>query len=752
MIFASTRQAEARGAAGLSTLCASPRRMPNAGDWKMQQGQQLRSSMSTPGAGAQWDFRIKAYKCSGGFAVPHCLTRRMYSYRLLPFLNLLLLLCSWVARGDWDGYVDPTFSCPARTTCAQVCVATVDDCPVEMQCNGTETLCADGNCALTCDTTVESPCEYECAPVACRRVVDFYDSCTVKYESFYTSVEECGAEEDAVDLFSFREPGFLFFFSWISAITVLVLLWTTFNQRLSPVAGSTCSLEEDSGAQKTQTGYTQGIIGSSPPRLYRYLLRRLRRLFGFSPPEEKHCPKIELKIDIAAELGTFLYALVLLTLFGFQLLLAVLTIFYYIQQEAITRWNPVFEDEEQVLKAFIITWLVGFVWTFAMRWNTTTRSVYYRRAMLRDASIVAVFVPTILSEPKTVDAAAGYIAQLRAFLTRIAKTANSCMAFIFSDITRARQMGTVHYCNVLVDQDGTSYFIFNFRRYVFHNEKDRFVPGVFVVGEKIRDFNKQRNGLSSHEVTCRRNLVGPNAIRMKRPNFLRSILKEFSKLFYVYQAFMVWTWFPLWYYYMAIVWTIVITTGGLTVAVFYYRNEKNLYRLTYISGQVSTLRNGDFVEISPVAIVPGDVVVVKPGLTYCDMVLLSSDGVLVDESSLTGESTPVQKTAIDPMDGDMEYSKTVHKKHTILAGTIVLDSNERGHDLAVVTTTGSYTTRGELLRNIFSYERHQFKFDTEVRFVIMILFFYAIFGFSMVVYFIDDTPIYAWFYGMYVNK
>jgi len=678
----------------------------------------------------------------------------MYSYRRWPCLTLLLWICSSWARADWDGYVDPTFNCPATTTCAQVCVATVDDCPVEMQCNDTETLCADGNCAVTCDETSESPCEYECAPVACRKVVDFYDSCTVKYDSFYTSEQECGAVEDAGNLFSFREAGFVFFYSWIVSITVLVLVWTTFNQRLSPVAGSTCSFEEDSGDQKTQTGYTQGIIGSLLPILYRYLRRRLGRFFRCcSRPEDKHYQKVERRVNFAAELGTFLYALVLLTMFGFQLLLAVLTVFYYIQQEAITRWNPVFEDEEQVLKAFIITWMVGFVWTFAMRWNTTTRSVYYRRAMLQDASIVAVFVPTILSEPKTVDAnAAGYIAQLRAFLARIAKTANTCMAFLFSDTTRASQMGTVQYCKVLVDQDGTSYFIFNFRRYVFDYEEGKFVPGVCLVGKTIHEFDKQRTGLSSVEATHRRNLVGPNAIRMKRPNFLLSLFKEFSKLFYIYQAFMVWTWFPLWYYYMAIVWTIVITTGGVTVAIFYFRNEKNLYRLTHISGHVSALRDGDFAEISPAAIVPGDVVVVKPGLMYCDMVLLSSDGVLVDESSLTGESTPVQKTAIDPMDGDVEYSKTAHKKQTILAGTTVLESNEKEQDLAIVTTTGSYTTRGELLRSIFSYQRHQFKFDTEVRFVIMILFFYAIFGFAMVVYFIEDSPIYAWFYGMYVTR
>jgi cation transport ATPase len=38
-------------------------------------------------------------------------------------------------------------------------------------------------------------------------------------------------------------------------------------------------------------------------------------------------------------------------------------------------------------------------------------------------------------------------------------------------------------------------------------------------------------------------------------------------------------------------------------------------------------------------------------IAYCDMVLVSSHGMSVDESALTGESNPVAKTAVDPSDG-----------------------------------------------------------------------------------------------------
>lgn len=44
--------------------------------------------------------------------------------------------------------------------------------------------------------------------------------------------------------------------------------------------------------------------------------------------------------------------MVWITLWSFHILLTMLTIFYYMQQEAITRWKPVFYDEIQVLQAF----------------------------------------------------------------------------------------------------------------------------------------------------------------------------------------------------------------------------------------------------------------------------------------------------------------------------------------------------------------------------------------------------------------
>lgn len=111
---------------------------------------------------------------------------------------------------------------------------------------------------------------------------------------------------------------------------------------------------------------------------------------------------------------------------------------------------------------------------------------------------------------------------------------------------------------------------------------------------------------------------------------------------------------------------------------------------------------------------------VTPGLAYFDMAVLQSQRLLVDESALTGEVHPVAKLALDPSHSDSAYNPKAFKSSTISAGTTVLECAEGdGLDgaLAIVTETGSFTAKGELLSDVLSYERHQFKFDTEVKLV-----------------------------------
>ena len=172
-----------------------------------------------------------------------------------------------LAFGD---YVDPTFQCPATTTCRVVCVAAAEDCPQDSQCpdDGNEyELCSDGTCANinaneACDAEAESPCGCEALPFACAKQIDLYPVCTEeRFQSYYDAETECiEAQVEALPQVDFTGPWFVACYVGLSAVTVIMLIWCAWNQRLSPVEGSTVPLEcakKDKSLVNTSTSIDQ---------------------------------------------------------------------------------------------------------------------------------------------------------------------------------------------------------------------------------------------------------------------------------------------------------------------------------------------------------------------------------------------------------------------------------------------------------------------------------------------------------------
>lgn len=154
--------------------------------------------------------------------------------------------------------------------------------------------------------------------------------------------------------------------------------------------------------------------------------------------------------------------------------------------------------------------------------------------------------------------------------------------------------------------------------------------------------------------------------------------------------------------------------------------------------------------IANALIVPGDVVVLEPGIVSCDMVVLKTERLVVDESALTGEANPIVKKELDPTMSKEKYDANRHKSSVLSAGTEILEvGGDEGKDLGLVLATGSFTTKGKLVTDVLSYQRHKFKFDDEVKVVLCLLIVEAAFLVGMVFRFINENQwAYAWFYGM----
>ena len=115
--------------------------------------------------------------------------------------------------------------------------------------------------------------------------------------------------------------------------------------------------------------------------------------------------------------------------------------------------------------------------------------------------------------------------------------------------------------------------------------------------------------------------------------------------------------------------------------------------LAVIQTRVTVLRDGHEVELPQDALVPGDVIVLAAGAAVpADCRILRSTDLFVDESTLTGESYPAEKSAGD-LPGDTPLAK---RSNALFQGSHVVSGTGR----AVVVQTGANTVFGEIAERL----------------------------------------------------
>jgi Cation transporter/ATPase, N-terminus len=469
-------------------------------------------------------------------------------------------------RNPIDDYAEDPGECPATTTCAVVCVANAADCPIVPNCTElgyelcVETQMCSANCRTVANVTLDATlCPCRALPYACPRQVDLYPSCRERFGAYHAANAACLAAQALQDLppkLSFAGPWFVVCYVYYTVLAVAVVAWCYANQVLFPVPTSTVPMAAAAAAavstttqsteEWTQTGY-----------------------------------KIEL-------VGSILDAMVELSFLLIQFLLLLTTIFYYQQQGLITRWGdtPVFEDEGQVLTAFILVWMIGIVWCFAFRYPSTgVQSLFLRRCDIRESAYVAVVAPIKTASSSnhqnnhdaSISWQSRWAAQLWAPLDTVLRT-------IFSYPYDRPGLETV-FCPVTVDAaTHTRSILHRMRRYVYDDECNCFIPCSMSVGTTFGDLLKQVGGLSTEEASQRLGRQGPNVIPLPEPSVVGSLYKEFSKNFYLYQNFCIWAYANYDYWYIALVYTVCRFAGAFVVVYFQHRSDSILYNLSHVQG------------------------------------------------------------------------------------------------------------------------------------------------------------------------
>ncbi len=130
-----------------------------------------------------------------------------------------------------------------------------------------------------------------------------------------------------------------------------------------------------------------------------------------------------------------------------------------------------------------------------------------------------------------------------------------------------------------------------------------------------------------------------------------------------------------------------------------YRAGKAMDELKKLSTpQVEVLRNGAPTMLSSVNLVPGDIVFLEAGtLLPADLRLFETTSLFIDESSLTGESVPVNKTSETLVENDLTIGDRFNMAYK---GTLI--TNGRG--IGIVVATGMNTEIGQIARMLQAEE------------------------------------------------
>lgn len=145
----------------------------------------------------------------------------------------------------------------------------------------------------------------------------------------------------------------------------------------------------------------------------------------------------------------------------------------------------------------------------------------------------------------------------------------------------------------------------------------------------------------------------------------------------------------------AVIFAVVLVNASLG----YFQEAKAINALTALAktmiSEATVVRDGQKIHISSVAVVPGDIVMLQAGNKIpADIRLLTVQGLQIDESALTGESVPVDKsTALLATETEL-----ADRNNMAYASTLVTHGQGKG----IIVTTGDLTEVGKISKLISS--------------------------------------------------
>ena len=250
----------------------------------------------------------------------------------------------------------------------------------------------------------------------------------------------------------------------------------------------------------------------------------------------------------------------------------------------------------------------------------------------------------------------------------------------------------------------------------------------------LKQFDSKREGLTAEEAATRLEKYGENRLReAKKKSVPRIFLEQFADLLVIILIIAAIISMMSGNVESTIVIFVVLLINAALGTVQTVKAEKSLEALKRMSSpQAKVLRDGAAVQIDSAEVVPGDILLLEAGdFIAADGRILENFGMKCDESSMTGESEPAEKTDT-LLDGDdiplgdrknMVYSGslvTYGRAHVLVTGTGM--DTELGKIAALMNETKQRKTPLQV-----SLDKFSGKLATAIIIVCVIVFFLSIF-------------------------
>ncbi|KYF45193.1 E1-E2 ATPase subfamily protein [Toxoplasma gondii ARI] len=208
------------------------------------------------------------------------------------------------------------------------------------------------------------------------------------------------------------------------------------------------------------------------------------------------------------------------------------------------------------------------------------------------------------------------------------------------------------------DQTGCRVVCWEGRRHVYCPHAGRFVlsrselPKAERTRQAISDVIK-RGGISDAEALRRLRLFGVNAVPVAMPTLTEALKGELSDVMFLFQFLLVCNSFYWRSYLASSIWALLAVYGILARVWIAHKSQMKVKRLAeegsatlvcvlrQTNSETGTFENPLYIPAQQ--LVPGDLVLLSPGMTVPADLVLCDGSAVMDESELTGETKPIQK-------------------------------------------------------------------------------------------------------------